>query len=104
QLDLEAQSIEANDIDCGHQQVGADEDHSAACWMIDQHEAHELLEGPPHQIETEKANREVALAVDGAVSALPGLGGGVEQGPQLDFLAVEARTPAFARSVVGGHG
>src|ERR1017187_4870967 len=72
--------------------------------MIDEYEAHELPERAPHQIQTDKLNGYATLAIDRALGVLPGLGGGVEQGPQLDLLAVETRTPAFARPDVHGHG
>jgi len=41
QLNLEAQAIQANDLDGRKRQIGGDEDQATPGWVIDQHVMHE---------------------------------------------------------------
>jgi hypothetical protein len=78
QFYLEAQAVESNDLDWCEGQVGGDEDRAAAGGVIDEDEAHPGSEGSPEKVAAEIADRHVALTIDGAVSALPGFGRGIE--------------------------
>src|SRR5260370_9019569 len=50
QLDFEAQSVAADDIDGRQSQIGGEEDAAAAGRMIDEDEAHHTTQWPPEQI------------------------------------------------------
>src|SRR6202166_1469510 len=94
QLDLEAQSIAADDIDGRESQVRGEEDAAAAGRMIDEDEADYAPQRSPEQIPGQESHSHAALAVDRTFHLLPQIGWGIEQGPQFDLAAIEARPAA----------
>ena len=92
-LNLEAPSVEANDVQGGHAQVGTQQNQPSTAGMDDPDEADQLAQGTPQQVVTEITQRDGALVVERA-------GGGVEAFleakpiSEFGFAAVAARSPA----------
>jgi len=57
------------------------------------------MQRPPEQITGQESHGDAALAVDRTCNLLPQIGRGIEQGPQFDLAAIEARSaaPPWAR-------
>ncbi len=62
--------------------------------MIDQDEAYQAPQRSPEQIPGQESHGHAALAVDRTCHLLPQIGRGIEQGPQFDLAAIEARPAA----------
>jgi hypothetical protein len=93
-LDLEAQAVEANDLDGVQGSVGAHQQAGAAGRVEHGHEAHEPTGGAPQQVANPIAHDDVVLTVDRALGLLqaPGI---LEQGSELDLVALESGTTSF---------
>ena len=108
-LDLEAYAVEPDDLHRRERQVGAEQDLPSARGVDDQHEADGDADGAPVQVEREEADRDAALAVDGA-RRLRERALAVEEFFQRDLLAVGAASAAraglrrFRRAVGDGVG
>ena len=64
-FDLEAQTIDANDVDGGQGEVGGHQQDDAALRMENHYEADEDANGAPQQIGGWEAEDYVLLAIDG---------------------------------------
>jgi len=93
-LDLESQTIEADDVQGGQGQVRAHQQDGAALRMEYHDEADEDAGGAPQQVGGSGAEDHVLLAIDGAGCLLEPAGI-LEQRCELDLLAV------FCRSALG---
>ncbi len=73
-LYLEAVAVEANDLNGIECQVGAHEDALAPGGMGHGHESHDDAHGPPKQVGRADAQLDAALAIDGTVDGVHGVG------------------------------
>ena len=73
-FDLEAQAVEADDLDGGQGSVGAHQEAGASGGMDHGHEAHEPAGRAPQQVTDVILDGHLALAVDGTFALLAALG------------------------------
>jgi len=98
-LDLEAQAIQANDLDGIQAEVGAHQQARAPARVSHCHEANELSARTPQQIADPIPDGHVVLAIDRAGGRLEGPGIG-QQRFELDLGTVEPGAAAFARALL----
>src|SRR5258707_15044836 len=96
-FNLEAQPIEANDLDGVQRDVCAHQQARTSGRVNDGDKAYEPTAGTPQQIADPILDRDVVLAIDWARSRLHGLGI-AEQMFELDPVAVKPWTTSFARA------
>ena len=73
-FDLEAQAVEANDLDGRQGSVGAHQEARSSRGMDHGHEAHEAAGRAPQQVADLILDDHLALAVDGTVGLLEARG------------------------------
>ena len=87
-LDLEAHSIETNDVDGGSRDcIGAHQEAGASCGMDHGDEAHQATCGTPQQVADPILDDHLVLAVDG-LGVLEALGV-IQQRAELDLPAID---------------
>src|SRR4029077_11285509 len=70
ELDLEAQTVETNDVDGVEGGVRAHEEEGASRWMDHRDEAHHAAGGAPQQVADAILDGHLVLAIDRAVGLL----------------------------------
>src|SRR6516165_5977427 len=93
-LDLEAQAIEANDLDGAERRIGAHQDARPPSGVDDGHKAYEPTRRAPQQITDAATQSDVALAVNRTGNLLHGFDIR-EQRLELYLLAVGLGSPLF---------
>lgn len=93
ELDLETQSVEADDLGGREREVGGHEDQATAGRMDHGDETHEAAGGTPQKITRSPLQDDVAFAVGGTGH---GLEGRSEKIAQTQLATVQARTAAAA--------
>src|SRR4051812_3376825 len=95
-LDLEAQSVQTNDVEGVEGSVGAHEEAGASYGVDHCHEAHHPAGRTPQQIADPILDDHLVLAVDGTWSLLE-VPGGLQQGAELDLPAIDPGAAWLAR-------
>src|ERR1700736_3892736 len=93
-FDLEAQAIEANDLDGVQRDIGAHEQARTPCGVNDGHEADASSGRTPQQITNTIVNNDVPIAVDGAGNLLH-RSGISKQRLELYLFAIALGCPSF---------
>src|SRR3954470_829229 len=95
-LDLEAQSVQTNDVEGVEGSVGAHEEAGASYRVDHCHEAHQPAGRTPQQIADPILDDHLVLAVDGTWGLLE-VPGGLQQGAELDLPAIDPGAAWLAR-------
>ena len=103
-FNLEAISVEGNDLQRREESVGGEEDDRTSGRVLDEHEANESSNGAPQEIETAVLDHHIGFAVDRAGSG--GKGRASREVSEVDFLSVKpgassARDRGWRRGPVG---